>query len=201
MFTGIIQEQGKIQQITHQKAGVEFIIGCQYADLKLGESIAVNGICLTVTRLLPGAFCCQLSPETLAITMAKALQPGAYVNLERALQAGDRFGGHFVLGHVDAVGEVVALTTHGEYVQMKIAIEAERYKPAYLPPKGSIAINGVSLTINDINRDMIELMLIPHTLDETHLSDLSCGEWVNIEYDYLAKIVARSIATNAISER
>jgi riboflavin synthase len=194
MFTGCIDDRGTITAIENQPAGKRFRIACQYTDLTVGESIAVNGACLTVTEHKPNEFCCDLSPETLDVTTAKYLTVGSSVNLERSLRLNDRLDGHFVLGHVDQVCRVAHRESVGEFVQYTFTgINAAGAK--LLVYKGSIAVNGVSLTLNRVIENGFEVMLIPKTLEKTNLGSLHTGDFVNIEYDYLAKLVTNQISS------
>jgi riboflavin synthase len=190
MFTGYIHHTGKILQIDALPHGKRFLIACNYTDLEQGESIAVNGACLTAVNCTPHQFYCDVSPETLAITTADHLKPGDAVNLERSLRANDRLHGHFVMGHVDQVCVVAAKKRFTDYTEYTFDHFAIENKP-FLVQKGSIAVNGVSLTLNIITNDSFTVMLIPETLRNTNLSALEVGDSVNIEYDYLAKIVTK----------
>ena len=196
MFTGIVDHCGKIKSIArHANQSIQLEIATQFSDLILGESIAVNGICLTVAEVQGSDFICELSPETLKMTTANHFHQQQTVNLERALRMSDRFGGHFVLGHVDGIAKVVSRIDNTEFCQLTfmisstISAEMSDYQ-SYVLPKGSITIDGVSLTINDYVNHQLSVMLIPHTLERTTLSQLSTHAEVNIEFDYLAKIVA-----------
>ncbi len=188
MFTGFIHHTGKILQINTAHDGKRFLIACDYIDLDQGESIAVNGVCLTAVDCAPNQFYCDVSPETLAVTTASQLQIADAVNLERSLRVNDRLHGHFVMGHVDQVCELAAKKLFTDYAEYTFDQVAEKNK-ALLVPKGSIAINGVSLTLNLITQTSFTVMLIPETLRNTNLALLQVGDWVNVEYDYLAKIV------------
>lgn len=185
MFTGLIDHCGIVQAIEKNKDSIRLSIQTSFTDLVLGESIAVDGACLTVTSFQDGIFTCDISPETEKLTIVKNYQKGTKVNLERALCLSDRLGGHFVMGHVDQMGEIIGKVLHAEYVELLIDVHEKKY----LVPKGSIAINGVSLTINAITDTTIQLMLIPLTLAKTNLSHLSVGDYVNIEFDWLSKLM------------
>jgi riboflavin synthase len=193
MFTGYIDHCGKILHIDSSSAGKRFHIACDFPDLTRGESIAVNGACLTVTDCAPGEFYCDLSPETLAVTTAHQLKPGSLINLERSLRANDRLHGHFVMGHVDQVCQVAAKENFTDYVEYRFSgvLQETRH---FLVRKGSITVNGVSLTLNTISQDTFAVMLIPETLRKTNLSALEPGDVVNVEYDYLAKIVKTPVS-------
>jgi len=194
MFTGIVDHCGTI---TSTEAKV-LKIACQFEDLQLGESIAIDGICLTVTKYGPGYFECEISPETCQVTTASQFKTGKRVNLERALRLSDRLGGHIVQGHVDHVAQVCERSADGEYIKLGFTGIAETgaincARTGLIIKKGSIAINGVSLTINNITPQGFDVMLIPHTLGRTNLNELKMGEQVNIEYDWLAKIISQQL--------
>ena len=186
MFTGIVEELGKIQKITSDKITVE----CKAVldNTKLGDSIAVNGVCLTVTDLTPASFTADISSETFKVIAP--LNYGDYVNLERAMSACGRFGGHIVSGHIDGRGKFLGVNRDNEF---KFELPSELSK--YVIKKGSIAINGISLTIASINRNEITLAIIPHTLENTSLKYLKSGDFVNIEADMIAKYVEKFLST------
>jgi riboflavin synthase len=195
MFTGIVQQLGEITDITTGEKSLCLTIQSAFTDLQLGESVAVDGICLTVTQAqATGEFTCDVSPETWQVTAANQYQAGRKINLERALQLQDRLGGHFVLGHVDECATLSDRQLFTEYVMLTFEI-VSAHASGWLVAKGSVCINGVSLTINQVNQTRFNVMIIPHTLANTNLALLSIGEKVNIEYDYLAKIVQRQLTT------
>lgn len=196
MFTGIIDSCGQIKAIAAIPEGKRFQIHGQYTDLKVGESIAVNGICLTVAAIDQLDFYLELSPETLAKTNSNSLKIGDKVNLERALKLSDRLGGHFVTGHVDTTTKLIAKEKQGDFLKMIFAIKTNAQR--FLIDKGSIAINGVSLTINQVLENAIELMLIPHTLAVTNLNELKLQAEVNVEFDLLAKLVNKQLQVGAM---
>ncbi|MDX8401747.1 MAG: riboflavin synthase [Mariprofundaceae bacterium] len=192
MFTGIILDVGRIEYIERDgdQALFRFSTHLDMCDWRCGDSIAVNGCCLTVTRLLEGAFEAVLSPETLARTTFGDAREGEAVNLEPALRAGDRLGGHFVSGHVDDVGRLASLRElEGGHRELRFSL------PATISPlvakKGSVAVNGVSLTVNAVDDRGFTVNLIPHTLQHTNLGELQPGMPVNIEADMLARHLAR----------
>lgn len=191
MFTGIVDHCGQIHKIEAQNHGKVMLIESRFTDIQAGESIAVNGICLTAVKPEAGIFSCDISPETLSLTSADQWQAGDSVNLERSLRADDRFGGHFVMGHVDHIATVSQITQEGDFFRYQFS---GQINPALLAVKGSVAVNGVSLTINSVDKDSFSVMLVPHTLDITNLSDLHINHNVNIEYDYLARIIAQQLA-------
>lgn len=191
MFTGIIEAVGEIKQITQKDNALSLHIApgkLDMSDVKIGDSIAVNGVCLTVTSLKDTLFTVDVSDETLRCTHGLNTV-GNCVNLEKALRLADRLGGHLVSGHVDGVGVVTQFEQVGENYRFAIQSPASLLK--YIAVKGSITVNGVSLTVNRIQGDCLEINLIPHTLAETNLKYLKAGERVNLEADMLARYVAR----------
>ncbi len=190
MFTGIIQAIGHIDTIT--KLGDDIELSIQAAqlglvDVAIGDSIAVNGACLTVAQLNNADFTVHVSKETLAVTTG--LDCKAAVNLEKALRLSDRLGGHLVSGHVDGVGEVVKFENLGDC--WLLAVRAPHAISKYIAKKGSVCIDGVSLTVNKIEQDTFEMNLIPHTLEHTTFKHLKAGSRVNIEVDQIARYVER----------
>ena len=193
MFTGIIQAVGKITHIAPRDDGVSLRIASGQLDLgdvKTGDSIAVNGVCLTVTAIAECQFSVDVSRETLNCT-ADMDKQGNQVNLEKALRLSDRLGGHLVSGHVDGVGEVITFTPAGESHLLVLRLPMPLLK--YIAKKGSITVNGVSLTVNTLTADQVEINLIPHTISATTLNGLQAGAKVNIEVDMLARYVERLI--------
>lgn len=191
MYTGLIDHCGEIIQVEDYISHRRLHVATQFNDLTLGESIAVDGACLTVASLHSSGFMGDVSAETLSKTIAGTYQTGSKINLERCLAVGDRLGGHYVLGHVDQTAVVSDRQLQDTYLQIQIA-GITREAMAYLIPKGSITVNGVSLTINAITQDGFSLMLIPHTLSITNLSALTVKSPVNIEFDIIAKCVLRA---------
>lgn len=192
MFTGIVEETGKIQNITSDKIVVE----CKTVleGTRLGESIALNGVCLTVVNLTKSSFEADVSQETFRVSALGGLKRGDYVNLERAMSANGRFGGHMVSGHIDGVGKLVSIRKVGDFYDVSIELAQDFLK--YVVKKGSIAINGISLTIADIKNGMINLAIIPHTYENTNLKYLKSGSFVNIEVDIIAKYVENFLSTS-----
>ena len=195
MFTGIIEATGEIKQIRPLENNVHnglslsiFADSLDLSDVKVGDSIAVNGVCLTVTALIDHQFTVNVSQETLNCTQGLD-QAGTLVNLEKAMRLSDRLGGHLVSGHVDAIGIVVKFEPIGEC--RELTIQAPQSIMRYLAHKGSIAVNGVSLTINAIENNEFSINLIPHTLAMTTLNELLPGTQVNLETDMLARYVAK----------
>lgn len=192
MFTGIIQTLGRIESLVQQGDAVRLTIvapDLDTSDVALGDSIAVSGPCLTAVALGPDRFEADVSPETLARTSLGGKRPGDQVNLEKALRLSDRLGGHLVSGHVDGVGEVRERTPLEQYVKFRIAAPAELAR--YIATKGSIAVEGVSLTVNAVDGVEFELMIIPHTLERTTLGALQTGSLVNLEIDLVARYLER----------
>jgi riboflavin synthase len=190
MFTGIIEALGEVREVAPREQDAQVIIGAgslDLSDVKIGDSIAVNGCCLTVVGLEPGAFRVDLSRETLAATTG--FKPGALVNLEKALRLSDRLGGHMVTGHVDGRAQVTRWEPAGDSWLLEVRVPAELSH--YVARKGSITINGVSLTVNRVDGDLFEVNLIPHTLEVTNLKGLHPGAQINLEVDLLARYLER----------
>lgn len=195
MFTGIVTAVGRIAASTPQQGGLRLAIdadGLPGEDLVLGESIAVAGVCLTVTAAQGRRFACDVSGETLRLTTLGQREVGDAVNLERALRAGDRLGGHLVSGHVDGIGRLRATGEDG--LSRLFAFEAPAPLRRYLAAKGSITIDGTSLTVNAVDHDGFTVNLIPHTLAHTTLGTLAPGDPVNLEVDQVARYVERLLA-------
>lgn len=193
MFTGIIEEIGTVVSLKATPAGTRLVIrsGRFLADARVGESIAVSGACLTVVDLRDGEFATDLSAETLRRTMLRTLRPGDPVNLERPLRLDQRLGGHLVQGHVDGVGTITELRAGDDGGGTWMAITPPPALMRYLVEKGSVAVDGVSLTIASIDDGRFAVALIPHTLAVTTLGWRGCGSEVNIEVDILSKYVER----------
>ncbi|MDO9019939.1 MAG: riboflavin synthase [Deltaproteobacteria bacterium] len=191
MFTGIIQAVGSLRGVERRGASAWLSVGCPFAKLELGESVAVDGVCLTVVRVIDGGFTADASAETLARTTLGERAVGARVNLERALALGDRMGGHIVAGHVDGVGELA----RRERVESseRVTFRAPREVLRYVAEKGSVAIDGVSLTVNAVSAEGFEVMLVPFTQGATTLSERRAGDRVNLEVDVIARYVARAL--------
>lgn len=183
---------GQVKAVQPRGGDVELIIDAGGLDLSsaaVGESVSVSGACLTVTRLEPGAFAADVSRETLALTTLGALQPGARVNLEPALRAGEALGGHFVTGHVDGTARVTGIADDGRSWRMQLEVPAGLAR--YLAPKGSVTIDGVSLTVNQVDGRCFGVNLIPHTREVTTLGALAPGSRVNLEVDLIARYLER----------
>ena len=193
MFTGIIAAVASVREVHPSAGGVRIVIDAgalPLADVKIGDSIAVNGACLTVVSMNGQQLQFDVSRETLACTAGYA--QGAAVNLEKSLRLSDRLDGHLVSGHVDGVGSVVGFDAAG--VNRKLVIEAPREIAKYIARKGSVAVNGVSLTVNTVEGVRFEINLIPHTLAATNLHALTAGTKINIEVDMLARYAERLTA-------
>ncbi len=187
MFTGIVEEVGTVKAAYPGK----LIVSATkvVADTKMGDSIAVNGACLTVTEISPGSFSVDVTPETLRRTNLGALRPGEAVNLERPLAVGSRIGGHFVQGHVDGKGRVLAATREGEALLLRF--EAHKDIMRYVVEKGFIAVDGISLTVTECNATSFKVSLVAYTLHNTNLGGRKPGDEVNLEVDIIAKYVER----------
>jgi len=192
MFTGIVQAQGQIARIEQSRDSARLTVaanGLDLTDVNLGDSIAVSGPCLTVVEFNAFEFAVDVSIETLQRTTLGRKRKGDRVNLEKALRLSDRLGGHIVSGHVDGVGEVAERTDLAEYVRFRI--KAPEGLPKYIAEKGSICVDGVSLTVNSVDDDRFDLMIIPHTLQQTTLGQLARGDRVNLEIDVVARYLER----------
>jgi riboflavin synthase len=194
VFTGIVREVGRVAALEGGKAGVRLRVAAPRTapGVGLGDSVAVNGVCLTVTAIDDATLAFDAVPETLRRTSLARLREGVAVNLEPALRAGEPLGGHIVQGHVDGVGRVRSVEPEGE--GRRVAIEAPPALLRYLVEKGSVAVEGVSLTVAALDEDAFAVALIPHTLAETTLGGLAPGDEVNLEVDVLAKYVERLVA-------
>ena len=193
MFSGIIADVGVIKSAQDREGGLRLTVATEALgmnDVQLGDSIAVNGVCLTVVEVDGNDFTVDVSRETLDCTTGLE-QQGAHVNLEKAMRLSDRIGGHLVSGHVDGVGEVVAFNDIGE--SWRLVVRAPQELSKYIAVKGSITINGVSLTVNHVSGHEFEVNLIPHTLEVTTLNELEKGKRVNLEIDLIARYVERML--------
>ncbi|WP_330114881.1 riboflavin synthase [Pseudomonas sp. JS3066] len=201
MFTGIIEAIGTIRAITPKGGDVRVLVETgklDLGDVKLGDSIAVNGVCLTAVELPGNGFWADVSRETLARTAFDDLKAGSPVNLEKALTPTSRLGGHLVSGHVDGIGEVVAREDNARAVQFRI--RAPRDLAKYIALKGSITVDGTSLTVNSVNGAEFELTIVPHTLAETIMVDYRPGRRVNLEVDLLARYLERLLLGDKAAE-
>jgi riboflavin synthase len=186
VFTGLVAGKGIVRDLAHGRVEVETPLA---AELEPGDSIAVNGVCVTATERAGGSFAAELMPETLRRTSLAPLTLGDEVNLELPLRAGDRLGGHMVQGHVDGTGTVASVTEEGNSRVVRIEAPAELLR--YVVEKGSIAVDGVSLTVSAVDDQAFEVSLIPETLERTTLGAAAAGRTVNLEVDVLAKYVEK----------
>jgi riboflavin synthase len=192
MFTGIVQTLGRVRRIEPVRGGARIEIACGLRGLAIGESIAMSGACMTVVAKGRGRFAVDVSPESLRRTALGSLRRGAPVNLERALTLSDRLGGHLVQGHVDAVGKVVVIAPEAN--AWIYTFEAPAGVARYLVPKGSVAVDGVSLTVARLRGRRFDVAVIPHTARRTTLGERKPGDPVNLEADVLAKYVEKLLA-------
>ena len=200
MFTGLVEGVGKSVGLAPQSEGLRIAVktGFPAAELVLGESVAVAGACLTVVAITPPAASFEVSPETLARTTFPLKKVGDRVNLERSLRLGDRLGGHLVTGHVDAAGTVRQLRSGPAYVQLQIELPVALSR--FVIEKGSIAVDGVSLTVNAVQGNTFTVNIIPHTAESTTLAALKVGDRVNLVRDIIGKYVARMLGKDAPKE-
>ena len=195
MFTGLVEEKGVLATRTRVAHGARLFVKCRFSPLVLGESISTDGVCLTVESIEPGGFWATASSETLEKSTLGDKAIGVEVNLERALPLGGRLGGHIVSGHVDGVGRVESVSPSGPATRVSFTYPAEI--APFVAEKGSIAVNGVSLTINGVTGHTFHVMLVPHTQQSTAWV-LAAGERVNLEVDVLARYVARILAVGGV---
>jgi riboflavin synthase len=201
MFTGLVEEVGKVLGLDRVGAGARLHVSCSLPqeEIALGDSIAVNGICLTVVEKSAGRLSFDVSPETLERTGLKALRPGSFVNLERALRFGDRLGGHLVSGHVDCIAAIrERREVSGNYL---FSFQLPARYARYLIEKGSVAIDGISLTVNTVSEEGFSVNIIPHTAEHTTLRYRGPGDEVNIETDLIGKYVERLLAKKDPGEK
>ena len=190
MFTGIVKELGTVADVERSDEGARFEIGATFAgELERGDSVAVNGVCLTVTGLHNGTFSADVMNQSLGLTSLGALEGGDRVNLEPALRAGDALGGHIVQGHVDCTGDVVGVRSDG--IATRIAIDVPERFRRYFVEHGSVTVDGVSLTVALLTDKGFEVSLIPETLERTTLGKAEMGDTVNLEFDVIARYVER----------
>jgi riboflavin synthase len=196
MFTGLIEEIGLLRSIKRKGVDAELQIAASFQELSLGESIAVDGACLTVTRIFDDGFVAAMSRETRDRTTLGNLKNGSRVHLERALKLGGRLGGHIVSGHVDGVGKKTAMSPLGD--ALKISFSVPEILAPLIAPKGSIAIDGISLTVNYVTGVQFDVVLVPFTRGETLLDKKPVGSPVNLEVDILAKYIARLLGKKGV---
>ena len=200
MFTGLIQDVGQVATVDRGADGARLRIETGLGDeIAIGDSVAVDGICLTATVAGGGSFATEAMNQTLEVTALGLLEAGSRVNLELAMRAGDRFGGHIVQGHVDGVGEVLSVEEDGFAKRLRVELPDALLR--YVIDKGSIALGGVSLTVAELGESWVEVSLIPETLERTNLGDAVPGRKLNVECDVVAKYVERLVAPFAGKEQ
>lgn len=199
MFTGIVEEKGVIKKVTKKGTSMQLTLAAQtvLTDVSIGDSIAVNGVCLTVIHYNEKTFTVDVMPETYRTSLLAEMTIGSKVNLERAMAANGRFGGHFVSGHVDTVGRVARVWTEANARYLMITLDEKDL--AYLMPKGSITVDGTSLTVFDVTENGFVISLIPETQQATILGEKNQGDSVNLEFDMLAKYIDRLLETKRSS--
>ncbi len=193
MFTGLIQDMGEIQSLRHRGGGVSLTISTQLdlCSVKVGDSVAVEGVCLTVVEVSGRTFSVEVSPETLGRTTLANLKKGQPVNLETALKMSDLLGGHLVSGHVDGTGEITAVAREGNSLRYRFRVPPEVGR--YLIEKGSVAVDGISLTVAECRDQGFSVSVIPHTAERTTLGKKKAGDKVNLENDLIAKYVEKFV--------
>jgi len=196
MFTGLIEQVGMLESISRRGNYTILTIRSDIdtTELLIGESIACDGACLTVTEIDKGAFTVEASQETLERTILSSYRTGVRLNLERAMRVGDRLGGHYVTGHVDTIGRISSISTVGESTEIAVAYDSEF--DSLVVEKGSIAINGISLTVNHVESGRMSVNVIPHTLFATNVADWTRGERLNLEFDLIGKYVLKYSTLN-----
>ncbi len=197
MFTGIIKAKGTITSMQRRSGDVRMTVSSgdmPWADYEIGESIAVNGVCLTAVALHEDGFDTDVSNETLSVTALASIGEGSSVNLEPAMAVGERLGGHIVSGHVDCVGKVLSVDEDAR--SMRLKLELPRDYARYVAKKGSVCIDGVSLTINEVSGNSFEVNIIPHTAEVTTIGEYAPGSVVNIEVDLLARYLERLLSAD-----
>ena len=200
MFTGLIEDVGTVEAVDHGGDGAKLRIATRLADdIARGDSVAVNGACLTATAVDESGFEVEAMNQTLTVTALGELEAGSRVNLELAVKASDRLGGHIVQGHVDGVGEVVAVEDDGFARRLRVQLSEPLMR--YVIDKGSVALDGVSLTVAELGEGWIEVSLIPETLERTNMGDAAAGRKLNVECDVVAKHVERLMQPFAREER
>jgi riboflavin synthase len=200
VFTGLIEDVGQVESVERSADGARLrIASTLVAEISLGDSIAVNGCCLTATTVEGGGFEIEAMNQTLEVTALGAVERGAHVNLELAMRAGDRLGGHIVQGHVDGIGTVASVEDDGFARRLRVELPPELLR--YVIDKGSITLSGVSLTVAELGDSWAEVSLIPETLERTNLGEVAPGDRINVECDVIAKYVERLVAPFAGKEQ
>ena len=192
MFTGIVQALGTLRQLDRRGEDIRLTVAAgklNMSDVALGDSIATNGVCLTVVEYGDDYYCADVSSETIRLTGFAHYRAGSQVNLEKAMRPTDRFGGHIVSGHVDGVGTISSITEHADYFEIWVKAPDDLAK--YIAHKGSITVDGVSLTVNEVRGAEFMLWIIPHTLQETVIGSYKAGSQVNLEVDVVARYLER----------
>jgi riboflavin synthase len=200
MFTGIIEATGKLSKVQQHGADISITIhstSLDFSDVKLGDSIASNGVCLTVTKLGTDSFSADVSAETLAHTLFGQYRLGQLINLEKAMLPSTRMGGHLVSGHVDGVTRVTKVDTSGRAWDIWLAVP--KALAHYIAAKGSITVDGVSLTVNELSADALRLTIVPHTAQQTSISQLKVGSQVHLEVDLIARYLERLLMKDTIA--
>ena len=199
MFTGLIESVGEIAEVTPVDAGYHLRIASPIAgELQRGESVAVNGVCLTVVEIKSGSFSAEIGPETAKVTSLGDLTSGALVNLERAMPANGRFGGHMVLGHVDGTGTIQSIRPEADFWWVTVSYPAEL--APYLIHRGSVAIDGISLTIATLEQATLVVQIVPYTWSHTNLRAIRAGDRVNLECDMVGKYVLRAMELQTVRQ-
>lgn len=193
MFSGIVETIGEVKRVVPAGGGIRVSVRAPFHDLALGESICVSGVCLTVVDTGEGSFDAEISPETVRRSTLGNLRPGDGINLERSLRIGDRLSGHLVFGHVDGVGQVISITPEGDSSLYRFSAPSEVAR--YLVEKGSVAVDGVSLTVFGCDGDSFTVAVIPHTARVTTLGALGTGSRVNLESDMIGKYVEKFVTS------
>ncbi len=201
MFTGIVEATGVITVLQYNEGDLTITVNTQtldFSDVKLGDSIATNGVCLTVVALGNNSFSADVSKETIELTGFSYYQVGQKVNLEKALTPSSRLGGHLVSGHIDGIAKIVSLTKNARAIDYWLSAPPDLIK--YIPYKGSVCIDGISLTVNGIEEDRFKLTIVPHTAEQTTIVDFSLNTKVNLEVDQLARYLERLITAPSATE-
>jgi riboflavin synthase len=193
MFTGIIEDLGRIRSISKFSGRWEFRVETRLGEIREGDSIAVDGVCLTATSVDGGTFVADASLETLRVTTLKDKSPNDVVNVERAMRADSRFGGHLVMGHVDAIGRIADMRNEGDSVRFEIEIPEDLSR--YIVKKGSVAVDGISLTVNEQHDKRFTLNIIPYSASKTTIGSKNLGDQVNVETDILGRYVEKFMRT------
>lgn len=200
MFTGLVEDIGVVSTFSPRGAVIQLGIDTTLdtSEIKLGDSVAIDGVCLTVTKIGSHALFFDVGPESLRVTALDGIQIGRRVHMERALRLADRLGGHLVQGHVDGIGVLRTRKETGDTLELGFHAPPSILK--YCIPKGSICLSGVSLTINSLHEDGFDVWLIPHTLEKTHLGELRIGDKINVESDLVGKYIERFLTVGAVGE-